>query len=77
MPEVRVFVNGRQKGAASIETELHATGVPFVGAQTSGPTTIWIDGRPSYGVPAVRRAIGQLQPVTPAPLPGQPRASAG
>ena len=60
MREVTYLVNRREPDAAPLADQMRTAGVDFCSVPTSGPLTLWVDGRASYGPMAVRRAVRLL-----------------
>ncbi len=60
MCEVKYFINRREPEAQDLADQMRQAGIEFSSLPTSGPLTLRIDGRPSYGPTAVRYAVHKL-----------------
>ena len=60
MCRVKYFVNTEEPEAVSLAEQLRSAGIDFACVPTSGPLTLWIDGRALYGATAVRDAVKAL-----------------
>lgn len=60
MCRVKYFINSREPGATELAEQMREAGIDFSSLPTSGPMTLWIDGRASYGPTAVKYAVDKL-----------------
>ncbi len=60
MGRIKLFLNFRQPESLDLQGHLQGAGVQFYSLPTSGPTTIWVDGRASHGLAATRRVVNAL-----------------
>ncbi len=60
MCEVKYFINRREPEAQALADQMRQAGIDFSSVPTSGPLTLRIDGRPSYGPIAVKYAVHKL-----------------
>lgn len=60
MSEVKYFINRREPEAQDLADQMRQAGIDFSSLPTSGPLTLRINGRPSYGPTAVKHAIQKL-----------------
>ena len=72
MCRVKYFINGREPGAVDLAQQMREAGIDFSSLPTSGPMTLWVDGRASYGPTAVKYAVHKL--VESAGVQSQPTA---
>jgi hypothetical protein len=60
MCRIKYWINRREPEATSFAKRMREAGIDFSSIPTSGPVTLYIDGRSHYGINAVRYAVGQL-----------------
>ncbi|MFW6107013.1 MAG: hypothetical protein ACOC8H_02530 [bacterium] len=60
MCRVKYFINAREPGAVLCADQMREAKIDFSSMPTSGPMTLWVDGRASYGPTAVRYAVQRL-----------------
>lgn len=60
MCRVKYFINVREPEATSLADQMREARIDFSSMPTSGPMTLWVDGRASYGPTAVRYAVHRL-----------------
>lgn len=60
MCEVKYFINVREPEAALLAQQMREAEIDFSSLPTSGPMTLWVNGRASYGPTAVRYAVHKL-----------------
>jgi len=60
MCRVKYFINSREPGATDLAEQMRQAGIDFSSLSTSGPMTLWIDGRACYGATAVKYAVHRL-----------------
>jgi hypothetical protein len=60
MSDVKYFVNRREPEAAQLAQQMRDAGIVFSIMPTSGPLTIWVNGKAYQGPTAVKLTVQRL-----------------
>ncbi len=64
MCRIKYFINRRDPEALCLADQMRDADIDFSCIPTSGPSTLWVDGRTSCGSTEVRFTVGRLLEVT-------------